>query len=59
VKPGITGWAQVDGFRGAIDPDSVRGRIQHDLYYIDHWSLWFDLRILMLTFSAKAFRNAC
>jgi len=58
VKPGITGWAQVNGFRNAIDTESIRNRIQHDLYYIDHWSLWFDLRILVLTFSPKAFRNA-
>lgn len=46
VKAGITGWAQVNDLRG--DSDLAR-RIQYDLYYIDHWSLWFDLRILALT----------
>jgi putative colanic acid biosynthesis UDP-glucose lipid carrier transferase len=46
VKAGITGWAQVNDLRG--DSDLAR-RIQYDLYYIDHWSLWFDLRILGLT----------
>jgi putative colanic acid biosynthesis UDP-glucose lipid carrier transferase len=46
VKAGITGWAQVNDLRG--DTDLAR-RIQYDLYYIDHWSVWFDLRILMLT----------
>ncbi|HZQ60621.1 MAG TPA: undecaprenyl-phosphate glucose phosphotransferase [Casimicrobiaceae bacterium] len=46
VKAGITGWAQVNDLRG--DSDLLR-RIQYDLYYIDHWSIWFDLRILALT----------
>lgn len=46
VKAGITGWAQVNDLRG--DSDLAR-RIQYDLYYIDHWSLWFDLSILALT----------
>ena len=46
VKAGITGWAQVNDLRG--DTDLAR-RIQYDLYYIEHWSVWFDLRILALT----------
>ena len=46
VKAGITGWAQVNDLRGASD---LTKRIQYDLYYIDNWSLWFDLRILALT----------
>ena len=46
VKAGITGWAQVNDLRG--DSDLVE-RIQYDLYYIEHWSVWFDLRILALT----------
>jgi lipopolysaccharide/colanic/teichoic acid biosynthesis glycosyltransferase len=51
VKPGITGWAQVNGLRGETDtPDKMHQRVEHDLYYIDHWSLLFDLRILFLTF---------
>jgi Undecaprenyl-phosphate glucose phosphotransferase len=60
VKPGITGWAQVNGLRGEIDsPDKIRLRVEHDLYYIDNWSLSFDLWIILLTvFSRKAYRNA-
>lgn len=46
VKAGITGWAQINGWRG--DTDLVK-RIEHDLYYINHWSLAFDLRIIFLT----------
>ncbi|MFN4281750.1 MAG: undecaprenyl-phosphate glucose phosphotransferase [Alphaproteobacteria bacterium] len=50
VKPGITGWAQVNGLRGETDTlEKMRQRVQYDLYYIDNWSLWFDLRILLLT----------
>lgn len=60
VRPGITGWAQVNGYRGeTATADQMRGRIEHDLYYIDHWSIGLDLRILFLTvFSRKAYRNA-
>lgn len=46
VKAGISGWAQVNDLRGDSD---LEQRIEYDLYYIDHWSLWFDLRILVLT----------
>jgi Undecaprenyl-phosphate glucose phosphotransferase len=46
VKSGITGWAQVNGWRGNT---SLRKRIQYDLYYITHWSIWLDLRIMILT----------
>ncbi len=50
VKPGITGWAQVNGWRGETDTiEKMRRRIEHDLYYIEHWSLLFDLRIIALT----------
>lgn len=60
VKPGITGWAQVNGFRGEIKTDeAMRQRIDHDLYYIDNWSIGFDLYILLLTvISPKMRRNA-
>jgi lipopolysaccharide/colanic/teichoic acid biosynthesis glycosyltransferase len=60
VKPGITGWAQVNGFRGGISDDSkIRMRIEHDLFYIDNWTMLLDIRILLLTvFSRKAYRNA-
>ncbi len=60
VKPGITGWAQVNGFRGATETDELmRQRVEHDLYYIDNWSLLFDVYIVMLTaLSRKSMRNA-
>jgi Undecaprenyl-phosphate glucose phosphotransferase len=47
VKPGLTGWAQVNGFRGETKTlESIQGRMQHDLYYIDNWSIWLDLEIV-------------
>lgn len=50
VKPGITGWAQVCGFRGETDTlDKMEGRIRHDIYYLEHWSLWMDIKIIALT----------
>jgi polysaccharide biosynthesis protein PslA len=50
VKPGITGWAQVNGYRGALDSvDKIVHRVNHDLYYIENWSLAFDLKILWRT----------
>jgi Undecaprenyl-phosphate glucose phosphotransferase len=60
VKPGITGWAQVNGLRGEIDsPEKIRQRVEYDLYYIDNCSLIFDVWIVFLTvFSRKAYRNA-
>jgi polysaccharide biosynthesis protein PslA len=60
VKPGITGWAQVNGFRGETDTDEkMSQRVAHDLHYIDNWSLPFDLYIIVLTVtSPRAFANA-
>ena len=50
LKPGITGWAQVNGFRGETKTlDKMEGPVAHDLYYIDNWSLTFDLQILART----------
>jgi putative colanic acid biosynthesis UDP-glucose lipid carrier transferase len=50
VKPGITGWAQVNGMRGETDVlEKMQGRIDHDLYYLQHWSIWFDLWIILRT----------
>ena len=50
VKPGITGWAQINGWRGETEtPEKMSMRVQYDLYYIENWSLLFDLRILFMT----------
>lgn len=50
VKPGITGWAQVNGWRGETDTmEKAEERVKHDLYYIDNWSVLFDLKILLMT----------
>lgn len=50
VKPGVTGWAQISGWRGEIDSkEKIRMRTEYDLDYIENWSLWFDLKILFLT----------
>ncbi|WP_374310928.1 undecaprenyl-phosphate glucose phosphotransferase [Dongia sp.] len=50
MKPGITGWAQVHGLRGAVDvPEVLEARVHHDIFYIDNWSFIFDLRILLMT----------
>jgi Undecaprenyl-phosphate glucose phosphotransferase len=50
VKPGITGWAQVNGWRGETDTlDKMKKRVEYDLYYIQNWSLGFDLKIIVLT----------
>ena len=61
VKPGITGWAQVNGFRGETLTDAdMEKRVQADLHYIDKWSIWFDMKIMVQTvISPRAYRNAC
>jgi Undecaprenyl-phosphate glucose phosphotransferase len=46
MKAGITGWAQINGWRGNT---SIEKRIEHDMFYIENWSLWFDLKIIVLT----------
>ena len=60
VKPGITGWAQVNGFRGITDTiEKMQQRVEHDLYYIDNWSFLFDVKIILITlFSKRAYINA-
>jgi exopolysaccharide biosynthesis polyprenyl glycosylphosphotransferase len=60
VRPGITGWAQVCGHRGEIADDSAMlARLEHDLYYVDNWSLWLDVKIVAMTaFSRRAHSNA-
>ncbi len=50
VKPGMTGWAQIHGWRGETDTvDKIMQRVNHDLYYIENWSLWLDIKIVALT----------
>ena len=60
MKPGITGWAQINGWRGETDTDDkIRARVQHDLHYIDNWNIWLDIYIILATvFSRKSYRNA-
>ena len=60
IKPGITGWAQVHGFRGETStPAQIEGRVAHDIYYIDNWSIFLDIWTLILTvFSPATRRNA-
>lgn len=50
VKPGITGWAQINGWRGETDTiEKMQKRVEYDLEYIREWSIWFDLKIIFLT----------
>ncbi|KSW23382.1 MULTISPECIES: undecaprenyl-phosphate glucose phosphotransferase [unclassified Pseudomonas] len=60
VKPGITGWAQINGWRGETDTlDKMQKRVEHDLAYIHNWSLWWDLKIVFLTvFKGFIHKNA-
>ncbi|MEA2938425.1 MAG: hypothetical protein QOC56_1929 [Alphaproteobacteria bacterium] len=60
VKPGISGWAQIHGYRGETDTDDkMKKRVEYDLYYIDNWSPWLDLQILIRTvLSPSSYRNA-
>ena len=61
VKPGVTGWAQVNGFRGEIkQPEQLRKRIEHDIWYMENWSLWLDLKVIFLTVyrTVKGDKNA-
>jgi Undecaprenyl-phosphate glucose phosphotransferase len=60
VKPGITGWAQINGYRGGIDTEEkIHKRVEYDLFYIDNWSLWLDLKIMARTvLSPAAYHNA-
>lgn len=60
VKPGITGWAQVNGWRGETDTlEKMQKRVEFDLAYINNWSLWWDLKIVLLTlFKGFVHKNA-
>ena len=58
VKPGITGWAQVNGFRGETNTsDKMQARVEHDMHYIENWSLMFDFKVLVMTTLAVAFQK--
>ena len=59
TKPGITGWAQVNGWRGPTDTDGkIQGRTQYDLWYLHNWSFWLDIKIIFLTvFGSKVREN--
>ena len=60
VKPGITGWAQINGYRGETNTlEKMQKRVELDLFYIENWSIWFDLRIIARTFFTVFFdKNA-
>jgi Undecaprenyl-phosphate glucose phosphotransferase len=60
VKPGLTGWAQVNGLRGETDTfEKMQRRVEYDMFYVDNWSFLFDLKILLMTlFSKSAYHNA-
>ena len=55
VRPGITGWAQVNDLRGDT---SIKTRIEYDIYYIEHWSFFFDIKILLMTVFKGKFKNS-
>jgi putative colanic acid biosynthesis UDP-glucose lipid carrier transferase len=61
LKPGISGWAQVNGYRGEIKEESqLRKRIDHDIWYMENWSIWLDLKIIWMTLyiTIKGDKNA-
>jgi putative colanic acid biosynthesis UDP-glucose lipid carrier transferase len=60
VKPGITGWAQVNGYRGETDELwKMEKRVEYDMLYLNNWTFWWDLRIILMTFFGKnALKNA-
>jgi putative colanic acid biosynthesis UDP-glucose lipid carrier transferase len=51
IRPGITGWAQVRGYRGETDELwKMKKRVQYDMNYLENWNFWWDLKIIMMTF---------
>jgi len=61
LKPGISGWAQVNGYRGEIKEETqLRRRIDHDIWYMENWSIWLDLKIIWMTIyiTLKGDKNA-
>ena len=58
VKPGVTGWAQVTGFRGETrELWQMEGRVKRDIWYMEHWSIWLDIRIIWLTIKSMVVRD--
>jgi lipopolysaccharide/colanic/teichoic acid biosynthesis glycosyltransferase len=58
VTPGVTGWAQVNGFRGETQvPDLMEKRVEFDVWYLENWSFWLDLRVVIMTFTSIFKRN--
>lgn len=61
IKPGITGWAQINGYRGEItNPEQIQMRVDKDLWYLENWTLWLDIQILFMTiyYVLKGDKNA-
>jgi lipopolysaccharide/colanic/teichoic acid biosynthesis glycosyltransferase len=60
VRPGLTGWAQVNGWRGPTDTEQqIVKRVEHDLWYLDNWSIYFDIKIIVMTvFTVLSGKNA-
>jgi putative colanic acid biosynthesis UDP-glucose lipid carrier transferase len=51
LKPGITGWAQINGYRGEIkEQDQLKKRVEYDIWYLENWDIWLDIKIIALTF---------
>ena len=58
VKPGITGWAQVNGFRGETrELELMEKRVHADIWYVEHWSFWLDVRLILRTFFNTLFHK--
>ena len=59
MKPGLTGWAQVNGFRGETPTiDLMEKRVEYDVWYVSNWSIWLDLKIMARTASTVLFQEA-
>ena len=58
VKPGMSGWAQVTGYRGETkELWQMEERVRRDIWYIEHWSIWLDLRVMWMTGKQMVLRN--
>lgn len=58
VKPGITGWAQINGFRGETkELSEMEGRVKHDIWYLENWTFWLDIHIIITTFVSMLFKK--